>query len=887
MTPRLAALVHPHWRDEIVGDLVEEHHARIRGGSSRVSSSLRLSAGLARAGVTSRWHAWRSFNGPPTGALQGGGRGVMGTLIQDVRFAIRSLRRSPLFTAVALVTLGAGTGLTLAILAVVNGVLLRPLDYPEPDRLVLLQGQPGARYGVSMPAHVLFRDGSRLLDGASAWTGWVPVLEGADGSPSRLTGASVSADFFSVIGISPAAGRLFEAGDGTPGHEPVVVLGHDLWTARFGADRALIGTLLELDEGPHRIVGVAPPGFQDPVSRGLGFSDRQLWRAEPPVFRDAESDPGWVGFWSFGRMSPGASAAGLTEELRALIRAQFAEFDQVDRYASEFRAITVKDAVVEDIRPTLLILLAAVVAVLLIACANLANLLLSRATVRSGELSVRTSLGAGRGRLVRQLLTESAVLSLAGSLLGMALAWLGIRVLVALAGPSLPRASDVAIDGRVFLFALAMAAGTAVLFGIAPALRASAGGVAQASGGSGRSHLASRRSGRLRSSLVVVETALAMVLLSGAGLLVSTVMRLQTVELGFDPEPVLTVQVGLGEERFTEPLLQAEALRRAEDGIAALPGVDAVGSISDLPLSGAVNSTRIRRAEEGDEEASSRSNVLVRAVTPGYFDAMEVPLIRGQPLTQGDVAGSEEVAAVNQEFVRHFYPDEDPLGRLVVVRGVERRIVGVVDDVTEFDLTSGDPDPVLYTPYAQEREGWMRRSMSIVARAGDDPASSIGAARAAVTSADPQVLVGAVRPLATLVEAQVRAPRFRATLILVFAGLAVLLAAIGLGGVVAYAVSQRIPEIGLRLALGAEAGQVLLMMLRQTAYLTVGGVVIGLVGALVSGRVLSGFLFEVAPRDPMVLSGAAVILLGVGLVAGWIPARNAARVQPLHALRGE
>ena len=810
----------------------------------------------------------------------------MHDVLQDIRFAARALRRSPLFAAVALLTLGAGVGLTVAVFAVVNAVLLRPLEYADAETLVLMQGQPGARHGLSMPHYMLFREHSDLLADAAAWQGWSPVMEGPDGSPSRRSGASVSASFFAVARVEPAAGRFFTAEDGMPGHEPVVVLGHELWVSRFGGDRSVLDRVIELDGERHRVVGVAPPDFVDPVGRGLGFAPREVWRSDPPAFADAAQDVGWVGFWSVGRLRPGARAAGLTAEMRALLAAQpgAAEYEQFIR---EFRAITVRDAVVEAVRPTLWVLFGAVALVLLIACANLANLLLARATVRSGEFAVRTSLGAPRSRLVRQLLTESMVLALAGAALGMVVAVVAVRVLVRLAGPSLPRAAEVGIDLPVLLFALAAAFGTALVFGAVPALRATAEGSVRAAGDGARGRLLGGKGKRLRHALVVLETALAMVLLSGAGLLLATLLRLDSVDPGFDTEGVVVMQLGLDEARLPAPELQSSALRRIEAAVVAVPGVAAAGSITDLPLSGAVNSTRVRRAEESEDAAASRRNVLVRAVTPDLFDALGLDYTRGRPLDREVRSGTEPVAIVNAEFGRRFYGSDGAVGRRVVVRGVERRIIGVVTDAREFQITSAEADAVLYTPYDQERESWMRSGVTLVVRTTGRGPALAERVRAAVLAAEPRVLAGPVRPLADLVEAQVRAPRFRATLILVFSCVAVLLAAVGVGGVVAYGVSQRTPEIGLRLAIGAEARQVLAMMLRETAALVGAGVAVGVAAALAAGRLLAGFLFQIGPSDPVVLLAAATTLLAVGFVAGWLPSRRAARVDPARTLRGD
>ena len=875
----LARCVHPRWRADIVADLYEEHSDRLDRGVGARSSHARLAMALIGAALASHAQAIRYR---PARFEGSGGGGGMETVWQDVRYSLRGLRRAPLFTLVALLTLGAGMGLTVAMFAVVNAVLLRPLDYPEPESLVLVQGQPGALRGVSMPQHIQFRDASAGLAAAAAWQGWSPVLSNDNGELQRLPGASVSHEFFMLLRTQPAAGRLFSVIDGDPGHEPVVVLDHTLWATRFGADPQVVGQLVEFDREPYRIVGVAPEGFLDPVARGLGRANPSLWRATPPAFIEAETDAGWVGFWSIGRLRPGATPGDVTAEMRRSLVEGYEGVPDVARYASEFRAIRVRDAVVEDVRPTLRILFLAVGLVLLISCVNIANLLLSRAAVRRQEMAIRSSVGAHRRRLVRQLFTESLVLALGGATLGAALAAGGLRLFVAMGGEALPRSGEIAIDGSVLLFSLLASAATAVFFGVVPALRATDELLDTRSRGA-----SSRSTGGLRRGLVVLETALAMVLLTGAGLLATAALRIEAVDPGFAVEGRAIMTVDLGAERFPTPEDQAAALVRIREALHSLPAVSGVGAITDLPLSGAVNSTRIRRAGDSDDEAAARSNVLVRAITPGYLEAMAMPRLQGVDFDATARLGAEDVAIVNDEFARRFYEGADPLGEVVWVRGIDRRIVAVVPSVREFDLTGATRDPVLYTPYAQEREGWMRSRVTLVLALSTRSAADLQALRSVALEAEPRALVGRAAPFSSAVNELKRGPRLRAGLIVAFAALALLLAAVGMGGVVAYSVSQRIREIGIRLALGARRGDVQAMVLKDTARMTMVGVGLGLVGALLAGRGLADFLFEVNARDPWVLSAAGIALLVVGLVSGWLPARRASRLDPATTLRSE
>lgn len=898
----LARLVPERYRDDVMGDLLEEHaqvvlprRGRLRAGAWLAVRTLAAAAAIRWFGLRARlgrtWRSGAAGIATDTRARENARGGAMEHLVQDVRFALRTWRRAPLFTAAVLATLGAGMGLTLAVFSVVSGVLVRPLDYPDPDRLVHVQGQRAARFGVSMPVHLTAVEGSSLVESASAWQGWGVVSYDGEGLPVRRSGASVSAEFFDLLGARPAAGRLFRAEDDEPGHPPVAVLSHALWQQEYGGREDVVGGLVRFSDASYEIVGVAPAGFVDPVTLYLGWSQPQLWRAHPPGFDAAREDRGWVGFWSLARLRAGASLEDFRAELLALLDDRFGPPEN----PWEVRAVTFKDAVVEDVRPTLAVLLVAVIGVLLIACGNVANLLLSRASVRAREIAVRSSLGAARGRVVRQLFTESLLLALAAALLGLAASVAGTAGLVRMAAGELPRADAVGLDGRVLAFALLAAAGTAVLFGLVPALRVGGQDASAALRGGGRPGTSGRRGHAVRSSLLVAQTALSMVLLVSAGLLVVTLRSFQSLNPGFDPAGALVVPVGLMPERYPEPALQDQAVARIARAASELEGVRAAGIITDLPLSGAVNSTRVLRVGESAETAPPRPGVLVRAIDPGYLEAMGIALRGGRPLSPSDVAGVEEVAVVNESFARLFFPEGAALGATVVVRGVERTIVAVAADVREFTLADGG-DPVLYTPWAQERESWMRSGFWLVVRGGTAPARLAAALHERVRSVEPgatlgpcpdAVLPGGACPLASFVDRQVVAPRLRATLLVLFATLAVFLTAVGLGGVTAHGVAQRVPEIGLRLALGAQRLDVQAMVMRRSLILVGAGLALGLAGALAASRSLEAFLFGVDAREPAVFAGVALLLGGIGLVASWLPARRAARVDPAVTLRQE
>jgi predicted permease len=586
-----------------------------------------------------------------------------------------------------------------------------------------------------------------------------------------------------------------------------------------------------------------------------------------------------VGFWAIARLGAGATTAQASAEVTAIAR---------DVYPDAATPITVRvatfhDRLVREVRPTLLLLLAAVGGVFLIACANLTNLLLSRATSRVRDVAVRASLGAGRPRLVAQLLTETLVLCLFGAVVGVGVAWAGGRAIVALAAAGLPRASAVTLDGRVLLCALLLSILCALAAGLAPALHVTDARVALALRAAGRSTLPERSGQRLRHALVIVETALAVMLLSGGGVLLRSAWNLMSVDPGFATTSVLTMQAGFISDAFPTASGQDVALANVLDRVAALQGTLAVGAISDLPMSGAVNSTSIKRS---DTPAERPLQTLVRAITPETFTALRILVLRGRTFDPTDAPGAAQVAVVNARFAQSLFADQDPIGRTVEVRGVTREIVGVVADVKEFTLAGG-PDPVLYVPYVQETQPWMREQMTLIVRTTGDPVSMAEDVRAAIRSAEPLVTLNAIRPMSEYIDRDVAAPRLRAILIGVFAALALALAAAGTGGLMAYTVARRLPEMGLRMALGATRGAILELVFRGAARLTFAGILLGLLGALASLRLVARFLFGVPPLDIPVLVAASALLAIVGILASWLPAVRAARTDPATTLRAE
>jgi predicted permease len=803
---------------------------------------------------------------------------VFANVLQDVQLAVRSWARAPMFTLLAVSMLGLGMGGTLAVFSVVSAVLMEPLDYPDPDRLVHIEGQRVARHGITYLVYEEVAQRARSLEAVTAWQGWRIVLRDAEGVPQTRSAASVSANFFDVLRAGPSVGRLFGPEDHPLGHAPVVVLSHAFWREQYASDANVIGRSIRVDSISYTIVGVAPAGFVDPVATAIPTNEPVLWRSRPEMFTSAER-PDWVGFWAFGRLRAGVTLRQARGEIRQIARELYPGAPQ----PVDVGVATLRDRLVRDVRPTLLLLFAAVGGVFLIACANLTNLLLSRGTARARDVAVRASLGAGRPRLVAQLLTETLVLCMLGAVVGLGVAWAGGRAIVALAASGLPRASGVTLDVRVLLLALLLSFLCALAAGLAPALRMTDARVALALRDAGRSTLPARRGQRLRHSLVILETALAVMLLSGGGVLLRSAWNLMRVDPGFDATPVLTLRASFFSEAFPTASSQDVALANVVERVAALQGALAVGAISDLPMSGATNSTSIQRSDNPSERGLQ---TLVRAVTAETFTALRIPTLRGRTFESTDGPGAAQVAVVNARFAESLFADQDPIGRTVDVRGVTRQIVGVVADVKEFTLAGG-PDPVLYVPYVQETQPWMREQMTLVIHTTGDPAVMAEQVTTAVRSAEPLVTLSAIRPMSAYIDRDVAAPRLRAILIGVFAVLALALAAAGTGGLMAYTVSQRLPEMGLRMALGATRGAILELVFRGAARLTIAGILLGLLGAFASLRLVARFLFGVPPIDIPVLVAASALLAIVGTLASWLPALRASRTDPATTLRAE
>jgi len=803
-------------------------------------------------------------------------RESMGDLRQDLRLALRGLRRAPGFAAVAVLTLALGIGANSAIFSVVNAVLLRPLPYQEPDRLVRVSD-----WGYTGGEFVRLRELSRSFQQVAAFVSASHGLSG-DGEPERLDGAVASANLFATLGASTLLGRAFAPGEDEPGRDAVVVLSHGLWQRRYGSDPGIVGRSVTVDGALRTVVGVMPRDFHFPSHA------TQLWI--PLTLDRANLGALWGsgGYTFIARLRPGVTVDQARADVRRVareIRRENPIWDPGPEYGSTADVMPLQRSIVGAVRPTLLLLLGVVGCVLLIACVNVANLLLVRTTARQQELAIRTALGGGRGRLLRQLLTESVVLAIIGGIAGLLLAWPAVRALVALLPADMPRVAEIGLDWRVLAFTALLTLLTGVAFGLLPALRAT-GGALHASlkaGGRGGSRGAGHH--RLSSALVAGEIALAVVLVSAAGLLVRSFQELRRVDPGFRTERVIAARISPPKQRYADAARQRAFYTGLLQRVAALPGVESAAAVNQLPLRGGVYGLAIR--VEGKFEDMRRTLPMAdhyQIVTPGYLQTMGIPLLRGRWFTDADREGAPDVVVVSESMARHFWPGEDPIGRRIGYPWPSEwlTVVGVAGDVKQ-DSLSGAAGMTVYRPLFQAPAS----AMTLVARTTADPVALAAGLRAAVAEADPDVPVSDVSTMAQVVAASVAKPRFTMFLLAAFAAVALALGAVGIYGVMSYAVSLRTREIGVRMALGATPRDALGMVVRQGALLTAAGVGVGVVGALAATRVLAGLLYGVTPTDPLTFVAVPVVLAAIALAATYLPARRATQVDPTVALRAE
>jgi putative ABC transport system permease protein len=813
----------------------------------------------------------------------------------DLRYALRSLRQRPGFTVLTVLTLALGIGATSAIFSVVNGVLLRPLPYDRPDDVLvvhtILEGNP--RGELSPPEYWDLREQARSFTHLAAFSDGSLTLTGS-GAPERLQAGFVTADALRLLGVSPARGRAFAAEEDLPGRPAVVLLSDGLWRRRFGADPEIVGRTLILDDAPTTVLGVMPPGFQLPSHyAGPGMELWTLLQLDPALDR---SERGWHWLAVMGRLRPGLGVGGADRETAALMAGMLQRYP--GEYDADFggSASPASEELVGDIRPVILVLLGAVGLLLLIACANVASLFLARAEARQREIAVRAALGARAGRIVSQLLTESAALATAGGLMGLLLAMWGIRALVAAAPPTLPRLEAIGMDGWVVAFTAAITLSTGILFGLAPALHAARPDLSGAltEGGRGGSAGGSRQ--QFRRGLVVSQIALALVLVAAAGLLIQSFARMRGVDPGFVPERVLTARVELSPVRYESNEQIRTFYQRLVRRLEALPGVRSAAAVKALPMT---------QLELGDwsfvregmyslpPKPSEWSLAYWQSMSPEYFETLRIPVLQGRGIEATDRIGTPGVAVINRTLAKQVWPGGDALGQRILLGGgatdsVWRTVVGIVGDVRHRGLDA-EPRPEIYLPHAQfpAGTGTALRTLRVVLRTDGDPAQLTGALRAALAELDPDIPLADVQTMEEALGAWAAERRLTMLLVAGFALLALILGAVGVYGVMAHLVVQRTREIGIRIALGALPREILGLVLSQGAWVAGLGIAAGLAGALAATRLLAGLLFGVGPTDPATLMATATALAIVAALASLLPALRAIRTDPVEALRAE
>jgi putative ABC transport system permease protein len=811
---------------------------------------------------------------------------LIGTLWQDTRYGVRTLGRNPGFTGIAILTLALGIGATSTIFAVVNAVLLRPLPFRDPDRLIAIsqtsQGTGASGAPVSFTKFQAIQEQDRSLAGVAVYY-TLDLSLGGQTEPARVAGARVSGDLFGLLGTAPALGRGFSPEEQAPGGEDVALISNGLWRRRFGGDPGLLGKGIRLDGKNVTVVGILAPGFRFP----LETPEPDVWmpRAFEPDFLTPAQVHSGAGYLSLiARLRPGRTIAQAQSDLAAIdARYNEAYGSYVDAAQFRLRAASLTDSLVGASRPSLLVLLAAVGFVLLIACANVASLQLARATGRAGEMAVRKAIGASRSRLVGQLLIESLGLSLVGGALGVGLAAGAVRLAQGVATEVLPRLEQARLDGTVLLFSLGLCAATALAFGVVPALHASRGDLQDGlrHGGRGSSDGVARR--RLR-ALFVAEAAVAVVLLTGAGLLIRSLVGLLSVDPGFEPQGVVTIPIDLPTSRYAEPARQADFFRQLLARIDGIPGVRTAAATSYLPLSGSTRFVFFCPEGRACQGIGKDPVIAQRQVTPDYFEATRTRVLRGRVFAQTDAADTPPVVIVNETTARRYWPGVDPLGKhLANSRDrVQREIVGVVADV-KFRALSAPSVEEMYLPLAQSP--WP--TMTLLVRSDSDPRPLVAAVRQEIAHQDPDIAIQGVRSMAAVVRESVAQPQLVVGVVAVFATLALLLAAVGIYGVMAYSVAERTREFGVRMALGSSPRAILRLVLREGMGLALSGVVLGLVSSLVLTRLLASLLFGVTATDPLSFAGAACVLVATALLACYVPARRGMRLEAVRALREE
>jgi predicted permease len=814
---------------------------------------------------------------------------LLETVGQDLRYGLRTLVRNPGFAAIAILTLALGIGANAAIFSVVNAVLLRPLPWFEPDRAVMIWSKwiSFDKTWVATGEVVDYRRRSTTLAEVAAWGDGQVNLTG-DGDPERVSAANVTSNLFSTLGVSPILGRPFNAREDVPKGPDLVVMGHGLWTRRYAGDPAIVGRTVQINGRPFEVIGVMPRGFVLPTD----FENpepSQLWM--PLQMDPASTDHGSHGLYAAARLKPGATVLQAAEELSGIARAMTNEGLYPPQMQFDTVVVSLTDEVVGSVRRAIWLLLGAVGFLLLIACANVANLLLARAEGRQREMALRAALGAAGWRVVRQLLTESLVLTAIATAFGLALAYAGVQALAWWNPASIPRVAAVSVDVRVLVFTAVVALVTSLLFGLAPALRALRVDLTESlkDGAQGASSGGTRQ--QFRNALVVVEMALAVVLLVGAGLMLRSLWALQRVPLGFDPANVLTMRIALPAASYETPEQVVAFYQRLLEAVRPLPGVRQAGAARLVPLGAPIGDFGLM-IDGYVPPPGTNAKGDWQIVTDGYLEAMGERIVRGRSFTAADTTDSMPVALINEEMARRYWQDRDPVGGRFKIGGDPKRpfvtVVGIVGDVRHNGITDVIKEK-FYVPHAQWHKavGFPIRAMSLTIKTNSDPAALAGPVRQQIRALDPNLPVANVTTVESIVSSALSTPRFTGMLLGAFAALALVLSAIGIYGVLSYVVSRRTREIGIRVAIGAGRAQVLRMVIGNGLVLALAGIGLGVAAAWWATGLMRGLLHDVTPGDPATFAAVALVLAAVATLASLVPAWRATRVDPVVALKAE
>jgi putative ABC transport system permease protein len=805
----------------------------------------------------------------------------METLFQDLRYSFRMLAKKPAFTAIVVFVMALGIGATTAIFSVVNAIVLRPLPYQNPDRLVMVW-MDNRKLGIdqdwhSYPNYLDYRDHNQTFETIAAFNNRSFNLTGI-GEPERVLAVWSTANLFPLLGVAPAHGRTFNEEEETPGKDRVAVISDGLWKRRFGGDPGILNQPIQLNEQSVQVIGIMPPGFHFPQK------DTEMW--VPIALNERQrAARNSISYKAIGQLKPGVTLAQARADMSAIAASLVERFPDQAGYGANLVAL--HEQVVGNVRVALWVMLAAVGFVLLIACANVANLLLAQAAVREREIAIRTALGASRWRIVFQLLTESSVLALVSGGLGLLVAWWGLKALISLSPADIPRLDQVHISTGVLGFTLGVSVLTGLIFGLVPALQASKLDLAESLKEGGRGSTTGMHGSRVRNLLVIAEVALSIVLLIGAGLMIKSFINLQHFNLGFNPERLLTLQVSLAGSKYRDGNQAANFYKQVLERVANTPGVESVGAISTIFLSKTPNSTNFTIENRPPVPDAENIEVPLDAVSLNYFRTMGIPLLAGRDFDERDVDGTLPVGIINDTFARRFFPNEDPVGkRYVYGRPAPDNpwitIVGIVGDMRRTGFDS-EVRPETFLPHGQFRA----RSMTMVVRASGNPTNLAGTIRNQIWEVDKDQPISQIRTMQETLGEMMAQRRFNMLLIGIFAAVALILASVGIYGVISYAVTQRAHELGVRMALGAQPRDVLKLILGQGMLLALIGVVIGIVASLALTRFMATLLYGVSATDPLIFALIGATLSGTALVACFVPALRATKTDPMIALRQE